>query len=163
MSSRQTHRELQRTWEAVRSQVMAHMPRSEPMPEQCEALVSSTSAAAIGEPYYGPTCDARVQVNRLLGLDAAAGQDQWAAELAEPGKLQQAIAALGDLSLDVEARSAIALLLTDDLDQMATGAAQTELLTRIGWLLRRDRQVQARMRYFWSHMEASAALMRAIG
>ena len=116
-----------------------------------------------GQPYYGPTRDARAAINQLLGLPADAKPDQWEAQLSDRGKLEAILDALADHSLDVEQRSAIALLLLDTLDRTALhDRATTETLTRIRWLLRRDEQVHARMRYWWAHMDGGALVMEAL-
>jgi hypothetical protein len=96
----------------------------------------------------------------MLGLGAAAGQLDWEAELGKGGQTDRLVAALGDASLDTETRSAIALLLLGHLDRLANA---TELLARIRWQLRADARVQARMRYWWTHMEGSGAVMDALG
>jgi hypothetical protein len=93
----------------------------------------------------------------LLGLDASANQPEWEAEIADPAKLERMVDALGESSTDTETRSAIALLLLDGADRLGT-----ERLARIRWQLRRDTEVQARMRYFWTHMHGGPAVMEAL-
>lgn len=152
----------QRGWDAVRSQIMAQMARCEPGRD--EELLSTEDRRAFrvddGEPYYGPTREAREAVNRILGLEASSGQGEWEAELATEAQIDKLIGALGDGSLGTEARSAIALLLLDHLDGLLANG--TELVARIRWHLRSDARVQARMRYWWNHMEASGAVLEAL-
>lgn len=162
MTARRSRRNAQGSWDAIRSQVMLHLSRCSPAAERPEVPTKQIFAADLLQPYYGPTRAARETVNRILGLASAAGQAEWEAELDEPANVELSMDALGDVSLDIETRSAIALMITDRLDR-AAGQVPTELLTRMGWLLRRDPQIQARMRYFWSRMDASAALMQALG
>jgi hypothetical protein len=149
-------------WDAVRSQIREQMarcdaPRDEELLSHEERQVFRIGEA---EPYYGPTRDARVAVNRVLGLEAAAGQDEWQAELGGDGQIDRLVDALGNASLDTETRSAIALLLLDHLDRTVVNA--TELLARVRWHLRADARVQARMRYWWTHMEGSSAVTEAL-
>ena len=60
--------------------------------------------------------------------------------------------------------SALALLLLDAIERMANyGPVRTELMSRIRWQLRKHPQVQSRMRYFWTHMDASGAVLEALG
>ena len=80
-----------------------------------------------------------------------------------PDRIEDALGAIGDPALDVETRSAFALLLLDAVDRMAAyGTVPTELLGRIRWQLRRDPQARSRMRYFWTHMEGSRAVLRTL-
>ena len=159
MTERQRLRQLQHHWEAVRSQINAHMARCEtpcdddaPMPADLRIFRVDDA-----EPYYGPTRGAREAINALLGLDASANQPEWEAEIADPAKLERMVDALGESSTDTETRSAIALLLLDGADRLGT-----ERLARIRWQLRRDAEVQARMRYFWTHMHGGPAVMEAL-
>jgi hypothetical protein len=154
-----------RSWERVRAEIGAHLSRCEVAPAQHPAPVDKAVAFStdLMEPYYGPTREARAAVNLLFGFDAAAGQLEWEAEFANPDRVEQALQALADFAHNMETRSALALLLLDRADRMgAFGSTRTELLTRIGWQLRRDPQVQARMRYLWTHMEASPPVLEAL-
>jgi hypothetical protein len=159
MTERQRLRQLQHHWEAVRSQINAHMARCE---TPCDDDAPSAADLRIfrvddAEPYYGPTRGAREAINVLLGLDASANQPEWEAEIVDPAKLEKLVDALGESSTDTETRSAIALLLLDGADRLGT-----ERLARIRWHLRRDTEVQARMRYFWTHMHGGPAVMEAL-
>jgi hypothetical protein len=156
-----SRRKPQHGWDAVRSQIMAQMARCE---GPCDADVLTPAERHIfrvgdAEPYYGPTRQARERVNRMMGLEAAAGQLEWEAELDNGGQTDRLVTALGDASLDTETRSAIALLLLGHLDRLANA---TELLARVRWQLRTDTRVQARMRYWWTHMEGSGPVMDAL-
>ena len=149
-------------WDGLRSQILTRLSRcevraaSDPTPSSKPMFF----AAGQGEPYYGPTAEARAEVNLMLGLPDPAGQMEWRAELKRPGKVEEVLGAIGDPALDVETRSAFALLLLDAVDRMAAyGTVPTELLGRIRWQLRRDAQVRSRMRYFWTHMEGSRAVL----
>jgi hypothetical protein len=152
-------RRVQQGWDAVRSQVMAQLARCDtPRDEQVlTAEERHIFRAGDAEPYYGPTRDARAAVNRIVGLGASAGQLEWEAELGRDGKVDRLIDALADASLDTEARSAVALLLLDSAELL-----RTELLARIRWHLRADARVQARMRYWWTHMKGNGAVMEAL-
>lgn len=148
-------------WDGLRSQILTRFSRCEVRannyPPPLKPMFFATEG---GEPYYGPTDEARAEVNAMLGLHAAAGQMEWRAELKRPGKVEQALGAMGDPALDLETRSVFALLLLDAVDRMAAyGTVPTELLGRIRWQLRRDAQVRSRMRYFWTHMEGSPAVL----
>jgi hypothetical protein len=157
--------QCRRTWDSVRTQIMDQLVR-------CGADVSEDKLTPDeqqlfrvdeAEPYYGPTRDAGQAVNRKLGLCAEASQQDWEAELGEPGKAALLVDALGDPSLDTETRSAITLLLLDHADHLATvGGTGAELLARVRWHLRADARVRSRMRYWWTHMDGSAAVMEAL-
>lgn len=155
-----SQRELQHSWEAVRSQIKAQMARCEGPTDEQMLTVHERHIFRVEETeaYYGPTRDARAAVNRLLGLDAEAGQAEWEAIL--HARADDFVAALGNVSIDIEARSAIALLLLDFQDRTATFS--TEMLAHIRWHLRADGRVQSRMRYWWTHMDGSSAVMGAL-
>ena len=148
-------------WDELRSQLMARLPRCEVRAEEVETPLFFAAGA---EPYYGPTRAARAVINAILGLPSAAGQQEEQDALRRDGGLQLAIDALDDASLDIEGRSALALLLLDAIERMANyGPVRAELLSRIRWQLRQHPQVQSRMRYFWTHMDASGAVLEALG
>ena len=151
-------------WDHVRSELLDRLARCDVRPATDERPMFFAAAAEEPEPYYGPTREARAAVSAILGLPDGAGQQDWQDELKREGKLELAVHALGDAAIDVEARSALALLLLDSVDRMANyGPVRTELLSRIRWHLRQHPQVQARMRYFWTHMDANGAVLEALG
>jgi hypothetical protein len=149
-------------WDDLRSELMARLPRCEGRtePDDDPIFVSVDEP----EPYYGPTREARTAVNAILGLPASAGQQEQQNALKLSGGLEIAIDALGDEALDGEGRSALALLLLDAIEGMASyGPVRADLLHRVRWHLRHHPQVQSRMRYFWTHMDASGAVLEALG
>ena len=156
------NRHQQHGWEAVRMQIMAQIARCEPTPD--EDALSHVDRRIFrlddAEPYYGPTRAAREAISALLGLEPEAGQIEWEAELANGRTLGCLVDALGDQSLDTEARSGVALLLLEWIERTATPS--TELLARIRWQMRADPRVQSRMRYWWTHMDGSAPVMEAL-
>ena len=106
----------------------------------------------------------RAAVNTILGLPEAAGQQEQQDALKRDGGLEIAVDALADEALDGEGRSALALLLLDAIENMASyGPVRPDLLRRVRWHLRHHPQVQSRMRYFWTHMDASGAVLEALG
>jgi hypothetical protein len=155
-------RHHQHSWEAVRSQIKAQMARCDTLRDEQVLTHEERHAFRVddAEPYYGPTREARETVNGILGLAATAHQPDWEAELGEAGQIDRLVGALGDASLDTETRSAIALLLLDHLDRLVANAS--ELLARIRWHLRGDARLQARMRYWWTHMDGSSAVTEAL-
>ena len=160
-----SRRHGQRSWDAVRAQIAVHLARCEVRADQDALTADEQRIFRIeeSEPYYGPTRDAGVTISRLLGLDEAAAQQAWEAEIDGAESLNTLADALGDACFDTEERSAITLLLLDALDRgVCDGAIATELLARIRWHLRADARVQSRMRYWWSHMEGGSAVMAAL-
>jgi hypothetical protein len=149
------------TWDEVRAQIIALMSRydSAPNHEPPQPLTSEKGY----EPYYGPSRRACAVLNALFGLASECRQPDWESELAAPDKRERAVELLSDESVDVEARSAIALLLLETLERAAIeSCADAELVTRVRWQLRRDPRVQSRMRYWWSHMGGGTAVMHAL-
>jgi hypothetical protein len=149
-------------WRELRSQIMGRMSHCAARPEEDIQVGESRHFCGLAEPepYYGPTIEARGAVNRILGLHPAADPQDWAVAIAGPGNFEMAIDELANPSLNTEERSALALLVLDSVDLIDGRGA--EMLARIRWSLRRDRQVQARMRYWWTHMEGSAPVMEAL-
>ena len=99
----------------------------------------------------------------MLGLPTMAGQMEWRAELRRPGRIEDALDAVADLTIATETRSVFALLLLDAIDRMAAHeTVSSELLGRIRWHLRQDPQVQSRMRFFWKHMEGGEAVLATL-
>jgi hypothetical protein len=157
--------QCRRTWDSVRSQIMDQLARCDTDVPEDRLSPDEQQLFRVdeAEPYYGPTRGAGEAISRILGLAAAASQQDWEAMLNEPGKAARLVDAFEDPSLDTEARSAITLLLLDYADRVATrGGSGTELLARIRWHLRADPQVRSRMRYWWKHMDGGAAVMEAL-
>lgn len=155
----------QQAWDRLRSELTACLPRPTAQDVHHRPVMQPRPAfaACAGAPYYGPTRQARAAVNRILGLDLAAAQPEWQVAIASAETAEQAHAAFADPAHDLETRSALALLLLDRMDRSAAfGPVRSELVARIHWQLRRDPQVQARMRYFWTHMEGSAPVLEAL-
>ncbi len=149
-------------WDDLRSELMARLPRCEGRAEPVDGPIFVKVDEP--EPYYGPTREARAAVNVILGLPASAGQQEQQNALKRSGGLEIAVDALGDEFLDGEGRSALALLLLDAIESMASyGPVRPDLLRRVRWHLRHHPQVQSRMRYFWTHMDASGAVLEALG
>ena len=148
-------------WAAVRSQIHAHMARREVRAEVAVAVPDIRPVFRLeeAEPYYGPTRDARETINAILELPSGACQGEWNVALRARHNLDRLVDALGEPSVDTEARSAIALVL---LEHVERSAMQTELVARIRWQLRKDTRVQSRMRYWWTHMEGGPAVMEAL-
>nr|NUR36745.1 hypothetical protein [Sphingomonas sp.] len=148
-------------WEAVRSQIHAHMARREVPADVAVARPDIRPVFRLeeAEPYYGPTRDAREAINAIFGLPSGACQGEWNLALLAQHNLDRLVDALGEDSLDTEARSAIALVL---LEHVERSAMQTELVARIRWQLRKEARVQSRMRYWWTHMEGGPAVMEAL-
>jgi hypothetical protein len=149
-------------WDDLRSELLARLPRCEGRTEPENGPIFATVDQP--EPYYGPTREARAAVNAILGLPVSAGQQEQQNALKCSGGLETAVDALGEESLDGEGRSALALLLLDAIESMASyGPVRADLLRRVRWHLRHHPQVQSRMRYFWTHMDASGAVLEALG
>ena len=157
-----SRRHVQHSWDAVRSEIKAQMARCE-APVDAEALAPEDRRIFRlddADPYYGPTRGAREAINAMLDLGPDAGQIDWEQALANESAIDRLMSALGDHSLDTEVRSAIALLVLEWVD--ASDRPSTELIARIRWQMRGDPRVQARMRYWWTHMDAGARVMEAL-
>ena len=161
MTARRRTRELQHGWDALRSQLMARLEQQAPTAVPAEQVLRPEELrlfqADSAEPYYGPTREARATINAILGLGGLAGQGEWEAELGNRAKLEALVDALACERTDAETRSAIALLLLDYADGLGL-----DLFARLRWHLRRDAIVQARMRYWWTHMDGAPKVWDAL-
>jgi hypothetical protein len=113
--------------------------------------------------YFGPTPAARAKVNSLLALPATGDEQDWEIELVDPTKIHEMLKLLADNSLSLEERSAVALLLTHTVDELHDDDEDTsELASRLRAVLRSDAGVLHRMRFYWSHLQASEAIQEAL-
>jgi hypothetical protein len=152
-------------WDHLRSEIMTQLSRFGARGDQIPTanVRRMFFATPDDEPYYGPAPEARAEVNALLGLHLTAGQMEWRAELRKPGRIEDALDGVADLSFPLETRSAFALLLLDAIDRMAEhGTIDPELLGRVRWHLRQNPRVQSRMRFFWKNMEGGDAVLATL-
>lgn len=115
------------------------------------------------ETYHGPTPNARATITRLLALPATGDEQDWEIQLADPNKVEGMFDLLGDVSLGLEERSAVALLLTHTIDELYDDDEDTsDLVPRLRSILASDAKVLSRMRFYWSHLQASDAIHEAL-
>jgi len=104
-----------------------------------------------------------VTINRLLALPATGDEQDWEIELADPNKVEGMFELLADRSLDLEERSAVALLLTHTVDELHDDDEDTSaLVPRLRSLLASDLEVLHRMRFYWSQLQTSDAIQEAL-
>jgi hypothetical protein len=68
------------------------------------------------EPYHWPDANAVRTLNSLLKLPATGREQDWEIEMAEIGRMPEMLALLNGATLDLECRSALALLMLHALD-----------------------------------------------
>src|SRR5436190_24284599 len=68
------------------------------------------------EPYHWPDTSAIRTLNTLLKLPATGREQDWEIEMADIGRLPQMLALMNSGTLDLECRSALALLMLHALD-----------------------------------------------
>lgn len=113
--------------------------------------------------YFGPAPDAVATVNRLLALPPIGVEQDWEIQMVDPSKVDAMFQLLADGSLCLEERSAVGLLLTHTVDELDDDDEDTsELVPRLRSALASDEEVLRRMRFYWSHLQASEAIQAAL-
>lgn len=113
--------------------------------------------------YYGPTPDAVAMVNRLLDLPASGHEQDWEIELADPKRIGEMLRLLGDTELNLEARSALTLLILHSLDEAAASGAKADIeAAALRDILDRAPEVRRRMRRYWDRFSQEQATTLAL-
>ena len=100
--------------------------------------------------YYGPTAEAEIAVNRLLQLQATGNEQDWEFECAEPTKINEMLELFTTKELDLECKSALALLIISSLEQAAENGKVDEVqVVRITQLLENNEIIRSRMFFYW--------------
>jgi hypothetical protein len=100
-------------------------------------------------PYLYPTPGSKEMLNRLLRLPATGDEQDWEVELADPARIAEWLALFEAAELDLEARSALALLLLCSILHAEPAAIPADAIPRLNAALRRDAPVGKRMRSYW--------------
>lgn len=100
--------------------------------------------------FYGATAEAIGAVNSRLGIQATGREQDWEVEFADPPRIAEMLDLAEQGMLDLEARSALWLLILASFDVIfENGGANSELVARAGLLISRDPDVLFRMRFHW--------------
>jgi len=100
--------------------------------------------------YLCPERGAVEQVNRMFNLPATGKEQDWELELSDPDRLDEMLDALEQANLDLETKSALALLVIASIeDGDETEKPVAAHIARMREVLRNDRIVNDRMRYYW--------------
>lgn len=78
--------------------------------------------------YYGPTAMAKRALNRLLDLPATGQEQDWEIELADPSKVSAMLQLLRRGTLDLEAQTALGLLVLYSLEEAAASGQKVNLV-----------------------------------
>ena len=109
--------------------------------------------------YYGATRDAENTINSLLGLPANGDEQDWEFELADPSKIDRMIEVLAHEQLDLECKSALALLLISSIqDAEELGMLRADQMRGVTELLLKDGNLLSRMHFYWIELKNHATL-----
>ena len=105
----------------------------------------------MNETYRWPDPAAVKTINLMMSLPATGNEQDWEIELADSDRLDEALGLLRTGGLDLEARSALALLILHSLTYHRGGdAASTLRIDEVRSALEADAPVRARMKEYWS-------------
>jgi len=100
--------------------------------------------------FYGPTKESEKKINLLLRLPASGDEQDWEFELADLSKIDQMIEVFISENLDLEAKSALAVLLISSMqDADEAGVLREDQIRRAKLLLSENGDVLSRMRFYW--------------
>lgn len=100
--------------------------------------------------YYGPTREAAKEVNRLLRLNATGSEQDWEIEFADPSAIDTMLDVLSRQQLEIDVRAALCLLMLASFEEaFDVGEVDSDQMLCATALLRQDRDVLGRMRYYW--------------
>jgi hypothetical protein len=89
-------------------------------------------------------------LNALFELPAHGREQDWEIELADGTRIAEFLAALSDKSLDLECRSALALLILHSLTYAGTAEVTEDMAAATKRIIHGDREVYERMLSYWS-------------
>ena len=102
------------------------------------------------QPYRWPDPEACRTLNSLLNLPATGKEQDWEIEFAHGDRLAEMLALFTDGDLDLECRSALALLMLSSCSYPGVVEPPEPLVNAIQNALRRDGDVRHRMLEYWS-------------
>jgi len=101
------------------------------------------------QPYLWPAPEAVERLNQLLPLPATGREQDWEVELADAGRIGEWLDLLEEGSLDLDAQSALALLIVCSILYGEERSHATPVLDRARMAIRADPLVHARMHSYW--------------
>jgi hypothetical protein len=108
--------------------------------------------------YYWPHPDSVRALNQLLNLPATGHEQDWEIELSDPERLDEMVGLFCGGELDLENRSALALLMIFSLDPWGADAGTADV-ERVQLALQSDPAVHDRMRSYWSRSEENGPVI----
>ncbi|ROQ28724.1 hypothetical protein [Gallaecimonas pentaromativorans] len=107
--------------------------------------------------FYGPTANAEIFINRLLGLPATGKEQDWEFELADPKKIDEILNALESKGLDFELQSALSLLLISSIEEASDLDIINDVqLDRARKFFFDNTEVRERMSFYWLELDRAA-------
>jgi hypothetical protein len=100
--------------------------------------------------YKFPTPGATQTITALFNLPAHGGEQDWEIELADGTRIAEFLTALSAKSLDLECRSALALLVLHSLTYAEPTAITGEIVAEVRRVIHGDKEVYDRVLSYWS-------------
>jgi hypothetical protein len=110
----------------------------------------AATAAIVMEPYLWPSPDAVQTINALFDLPAHGREQDWENELAHGTRLGEFLAVLSQRTLDVDCRSALALLVLHSFTYADAAEPVAEMAVLARGIIHADTEVHQRMLSHWS-------------
>jgi hypothetical protein len=102
------------------------------------------------ERYTGATRDAMRTINSLFDLPARGDEQDWEIELADGKRIPDFLAVLSEKSLDIECRSALALLTLFSFTYPEPAEVTADMAASARSIIQGDKAVYERMLSHWS-------------
>ncbi|MDD5113086.1 MAG: hypothetical protein PHC94_03645 [Methylobacter sp.] len=100
--------------------------------------------------FYGPTAGAEAIINQLLKLPATGKEQDWEFEFANPTKIEEMLDVFTSKELDLESKSALALLIISSMEEAEeAGTLDSALIFRATQLIAINDEVRNRMYFYW--------------
>ncbi|MGZ4982139.1 MAG: hypothetical protein ACXWAB_11915 [Methylobacter sp.] len=109
--------------------------------------------------FYGPTAEAENAINQLLQLPATGKEQDWEFELANPSKIDEMFDAFESKKLDLDSKSALALLIISSIEEAYESETLDETkVLRASALFASDDEVRSRMLFYWIELQRASNL-----
>lgn len=104
----------------------------------------------LAERYLCPTPEAVQKITKLFDLPVQGREQDWEIELADGNRLAEFLAVLSQKSLDVECRSALALLVLHSFTYADPAEPTVDMAATARRIIQNDNEIYRRMLSYWS-------------
>lgn len=105
--------------------------------------------------FYGPTSDAVLKINALLGFSATGREQDWEIEFSSPMRVREMLDFLVRGNFDDEIQTALALLMLASMDEANTVDLEDQDRV-IQWFSANER-IRKKMQFYWIHLDRAAS------